>query len=1002
MFPDMHGGGCLVQEPRRRPGPERAQDADGERVKARRRRACKSISTAFRSQPVSSITSGSTKHSMTSRRLDYLVTATSCGAASGLHYALIEGLTVATPDGKTLIRDSRLAVHTGRRYALVGPNGAGKSMLLQAIADGAVPGWPVATLSTALVCQDQDVAVRAVSAQQSLLDARASFLDRDGLVAERQKLEAELDDSTGGSSSTSGDTSSWIERKAKRLGEIDAALEAMEASEAKREARAILVGLQFPSTDGFVSELSGGWRQRLALAQALFIRPDVLLLDEPTNHLDIAALRWLTEHLLESNATALIVSHDPHFLTLVSTDTLCLEQGGIQHTAAPYETFLSLREQRARRDQGVLAAAEAKEAKLQSMIKQQERTERAHMSATCQVLERDPHVARAVRVNADRAQSKQQAAVSKTALEKKLATPLVQSARCGWTSEKLSAADAKERVMARQAASEERACPWRFAAALPIGSHNSVRLEGVTLGRGSKAVLGALDLCVGSRARVAIIGANGVGKSTLLEALQGDAVTGPARAAGCGLTIASLPTELAEDDNDTVQTLGGVVTCAGRLRVAVVHQDHHEQLRGHLDRLSWQYVAERAACTELRARHLLGAVGLGGNHLAFRTIRELSGGERTRLVFAVEILAVQPHLLLLDEPTNHLDLDGVEALIGALHNFEGAVVCVSHHRHFIASFARELWHVRRKEGTAPDGAMACVDVRHADDAFAATQVLNELWPAPMAAKAAPTPTHVQRPSLQQLPAAPQLHARERPASMPAPPDDTPPETRTLLPTNSSVALSVPADGPGASASAPVAVNFGEESCEAAEERVVVAQKAAAQAQKKAAKASKAARRAVLNGDADADELQAEATRLMQKARRAAKVAAEAVADAAAKAAAAAAAEERIALGLSKWEALELDKWKKQAACHRPQKVWARAHVHVDESGFQTIVRGSETPAASEQAAAAGAHPKAVSPHVAQLMEVLGISEDDAVQSLCAAEGNVDRAIDSWLQTHELA
>ena len=127
-------------------------------------------------------------------------------------------------------------------------------------------------------------------------------------------------------------------------------------------------------------------------------------------------------------------------------------------------------------------------------------------------LERDPHFARAARVNADRAQAKQ-APSSKAALGKKLPAPIVYSARCGWTSEKLSAANAKERVMARQG--EERRASWRFDAAQPLGHHDCVTLNGATLGRGDNVVLGGLDLSVGSRARIAILGANGVGKSSL-------------------------------------------------------------------------------------------------------------------------------------------------------------------------------------------------------------------------------------------------------------------------------------------------------------------------------------------------------------------------------------------------------------------------------------------------------------------------------------------------------
>ena len=219
----------------------------------------------------------------------------------------VEGLTLATSDGATLIRNARLAIMPGRRYALVGPNGSGKSTLLQAIADGAVQGWPE-SLSVALVAQDIDVAPHSLL--QNMFDAKAAALRAADLEAERDTLEAELDAKGPASDGALGPAAA---KAACRLGEIEALLDAITGPEAERDARAILAGLQFPDASASASALSGGWKQRLALARALFVRPDVLLLDEPSNQLDLIALRWLGDHLTTATAsspTRTTITHD--------------------------------------------------------------------------------------------------------------------------------------------------------------------------------------------------------------------------------------------------------------------------------------------------------------------------------------------------------------------------------------------------------------------------------------------------------------------------------------------------------------------------------------------------------------------------------------------------------------------------------------------------------------------------------------------------------------------
>lgn len=169
----------------------------------------------------------------------------------------------------------------GVRYALVGRNGAGKSALLQLISEGKLPGWPP-SITTVLV--RQETIPGSVALLQSMLDARAAAWDRPGLEAERDALESRLE----------GADAAAVASLSNRLGEVIDLLETIDGPQAQQHAQGILRGLQFEPEDSGKgeSELSSGWQQRLALAQALFVQPDVLLLDEPTNHMDLAAVRW--------------------------------------------------------------------------------------------------------------------------------------------------------------------------------------------------------------------------------------------------------------------------------------------------------------------------------------------------------------------------------------------------------------------------------------------------------------------------------------------------------------------------------------------------------------------------------------------------------------------------------------------------------------------------------------------------------------------------------------
>ena len=325
----------------------------------------------------------------------------------------------------------------------------------------------------------------------------------------------------------------------------------------------------------------------------------MLLLDEPSNQLDLIALRWLGDHLTTATAssptrTTLVVSHDAAFLSAVSTDTLSLEGGGILHVPGPYDSLVAMHEQRARHDRSVLAAAEAKEAKLQSSRRQQERVERAHAQSTTHRIERDP-ARRARRVGADRVQAK---LANKPSAGADLPLPILQSARCGWSSEKRSAAEVKETVQARQAAHEHATQPWRIDSAPPAGCAELVRVDGATLARcgtdgGERAILEGATLQVGARSRVAIVGANGVGKTTLLEALLATSASGADEEASL---------EGGQTEQRASSAAAAVGGCASQRASAATGASASPSSRRIISRRCGRRTHERAVC--VRAREL--------------------------------------------------------------------------------------------------------------------------------------------------------------------------------------------------------------------------------------------------------------------------------------------------------------------------------------------------------------------------------------------------------------
>jgi ATP-binding cassette subfamily F protein 3 len=390
-----------------------------------------------------------------------------------------------------------------------------------------------------------------------------------------------------------------------KLGEIHARLEAISAYSAPARAARILAGLGFSATDQqrACSEFSGGWRMRVALAAVLFTEPDLLLLDEPTNYLDLEGTLWLEDYLKRYRGTVLLVSHDRDLLNRAIDSILHLEHGKLTLYSGNYDAFVETRAMKMALDTAARAHQEAERKRIQSFI------DRFKAKAT----------------KARQAQS-----------------------RMKWL----------EKMKPVTITTAEHLAPIRLPQPESIAPP-LVALDKATVGyTPGKPVLSHLSLRIDSEDRIALLGQNGNGKSTLAKLLSG-----------------------------RLQPMSGEIRFARKLVTGYFAQHQLDELdasKTPLDTL-WKY---RPRFDETQARTRLGGFGFSGDK-ADTKIANLSGGERARLLIAIATLE-KPNLLILDEPTNHLDIDAREELLTALNDYEGAVVLISHDRRLIEGCADRL------------------------------------------------------------------------------------------------------------------------------------------------------------------------------------------------------------------------------------------------------------------------------------------------------------------------
>ncbi len=391
------------------------------------------------------------------------------------------------------------------------------------------------------------------------------------------------------------------------------------------EARAgeLLLGVGIPTAqhDGPMSQVAPGWKLRVLLCQALFANPDILLLDEPTNNLDINTIRWLEDVLNARESTMVIISHDRHFLNQVCTHMADLDYGKITVYPGNYDDFMEAAAQARERQSAANAKAKERIAELQTFVR---------------------------RFSANASKAKQ--ATSRLKLI-----------------DKLKPEDVKP---------SSRQYPWiRFEYDEKEKLHRqAVEVENLSFAYpgSDRKIFNNLTFTINAGEKIAIIGENGVGKTTLLKLLMGE-----------------------------LQPQFGTLKWAEKAKPGYYAQDHSALFQSDISLTDW--IAEDARDSageggdvETLIRGTLGRLLFSGDEVK-KPVKVISGGEQGRMLFG-KLMLQRGNVLIMDEPTNHLDMESIEALNSGLEKFPGTLVFVSHDREFVSSLATRVFEVRGDGG----------------------------------------------------------------------------------------------------------------------------------------------------------------------------------------------------------------------------------------------------------------------------------------------------------------
>jgi ATP-binding cassette subfamily F protein 3 len=515
----------------------------------------------------------------------------------------VDGLTVEF-GGTTLFSDISFVVNDKDRIALMGKNGAGKSTLLKIMAGSK-------TASKGRVSVPKDSVVAYLPQHLLTADERTVFEEAAQAFARIKEMErdiAALNEELATRTDYESESYNAIIEQVSTLSEM---YYSIEETNFDAEVEKILLGLGFSREDFTrpTSEFSGGWRMRIELAKILLQKPDLILLDEPTNHLDIESVQWLEEFLVNSAKAVIVISHDKAFIDNITTRTIEVTMGRIYDYKVNYSKYLELRRERREQQQKAFDEQQKMIAETTEFIERFKGT----YSKTLQVQSRVKMLEKLELVEVDEVDSS--------------------------------------------------ALRLRFPPS-PRSGNYPVIVEGLSKRYGDNLVFADASLTLERGEKIAFVGKNGEGKSTLVKAIMDEIEYDGKMSLGHNTMIgyfAQNQASLLDEELTVFQTIDDVAV--GDIRT--------------------------------RIKDLLGAFMFGGDDI-YKKVKILSGGERTRLAM-VKLLLEPVNLLILDEPTNHLDMRTKEILKSALKDFDGTLILVSHDRDFLDGLVSKVYEFGKKQ-----------------------------------------------------------------------------------------------------------------------------------------------------------------------------------------------------------------------------------------------------------------------------------------------------------------
>jgi ATPase subunit of ABC transporter with duplicated ATPase domains len=505
---------------------------------------------------------------------------------------------------KPLFENVNVKFGEGYRYGLIGANGAGKSTFMKILCGALEP-------SAGNVSKDVHERMAYLKQDQFAYEDMRVL---DVVMMGHEELWSAIQERDAIYANPEATEDEYM-----RAAELEGKVGEYDGYTAESRAGELLLGVGIPTSqhNGPMREVAPGWKLRVLLCQALFANPDILLLDEPTNNLDINTIRWLEDVLNNRDSTMIIISHDRHFLNQVCTHMADLDYGKITTYAGNYDDFMEAAQQARERQSNANAKAKERIAELQTFVR---------------------------RFSANASKAKQ--ATSRVKLI-----------------EKLKPEDVKP---------SSRQYPWiRFDYDEKQKLHRqAVEIEDLTFAYpgSEQKIFNNLTLTINAGEKIAVIGENGVGKTTFLKLLMGE-----------------------------LQPGYGTIKWAEKAQLGYYAQDHSAEFQSDTNLTDWiapfaRDSAGEGGDVETLMRGTLGRLLFSGDDVK-KAVKVISGGEQGRMLFG-KLMLSRPNVLIMDEPTNHLDMESIEALNSGLEKFPGTLVFVSHDREFVSSLSTRVLEVK--------------------------------------------------------------------------------------------------------------------------------------------------------------------------------------------------------------------------------------------------------------------------------------------------------------------